>query len=358
MDIVYLASRAVKGQAPDAERVAGMDLELLYKIANRHLLTGITAMALESAGVKDEAFTQAKGKAIRKVAAMEVERAIVLQGLEEARIWYAPLKGCVLKDLYPKIGMRQMSDNDILYDASRSKDIQKLMEELGYEAKITPKAAHDSYFKEPVSNFEMHRALFDANRRDPLQSYYTDVKEKLLPDEDKSYGYHFSDEDFYVYMTAHEYKHYSGGGTGLRSLLDTWVYLEKKGGTLDWAYMTGELKKLGIADYEAKSRSLALHLFGDGELPDVEREMLDYILSSGAYGTEKNSINNKIAEKGRVGYLLERTFLPYGTIINLYPVLEKLPFLLPFCWVLRWIQALIVKPKKVLFQLKSAFRQM
>ena len=38
MDIVYLASRAVKGQAPDAERFAGMDIELLYKIANRHLL--------------------------------------------------------------------------------------------------------------------------------------------------------------------------------------------------------------------------------------------------------------------------------------------------------------------------------
>ena len=28
-------------------------------------------------------------------------------------------------------------------------------------------------------------------------------------------------------MIVHEYKHYSGGGTGLRSLLDTYVYLRK-----------------------------------------------------------------------------------------------------------------------------------
>ena len=42
-------------------------------------------MALESAGVRDEAFTQAKGKAIRKVAAFDVERAAVLERLENAK---------------------------------------------------------------------------------------------------------------------------------------------------------------------------------------------------------------------------------------------------------------------------------
>ena len=73
-DVVYLAACAVDGTAPDASRVVGMDLQALYQSANRHLLTGITAMALESAGVRDEMFTQAKGKAIRKVAAFDVER--------------------------------------------------------------------------------------------------------------------------------------------------------------------------------------------------------------------------------------------------------------------------------------------
>lgn len=29
-----------------------------------------------------------------------------------------------------------------------------------------------------------------------------------------------SDNDYYIHMTAHEYNHYSQGGTGLRSLLD------------------------------------------------------------------------------------------------------------------------------------------
>lgn len=63
-----------------------MDFEDLYIAADRHLLTGITAMALESAGVKNEAFTQAKGKAIRKAAAFDVERSAVLRALEEVKL--------------------------------------------------------------------------------------------------------------------------------------------------------------------------------------------------------------------------------------------------------------------------------
>ena len=59
-DVVYLAAFAVNETVPDAARVKEMDLELLYKAADRHLLTGITAMALESAGVKERAENASK----------------------------------------------------------------------------------------------------------------------------------------------------------------------------------------------------------------------------------------------------------------------------------------------------------
>ena len=45
-DVVYLSACAVNGQVPDEKRVGQMDLARLYKAADRHLLTGITAMAL------------------------------------------------------------------------------------------------------------------------------------------------------------------------------------------------------------------------------------------------------------------------------------------------------------------------
>lgn len=356
-DVVYLAACAVNDMVPDAARVKEMDSELLYKAADRHLLTGITAMALESAGVKDQAFTQALGKAVRKVTVFDLERAAILAKLEEAGIWHMPLKGSVLKSLYPKTGMRQMADNDILCDPSKMADVRDIMESLGFSADSSwGRGIHDNYYKAPVCNFEMHRALFSAGYDTRVEGYYRDVKSRLILNEGSRYGYHFSDEDFYIYMLAHEYKHYANKGTGLRSLLDTYVYVLQKGSHLDWSYIGKEAQKLGIAEFERNNRDLAMHLFSGEPLTEQDKKMLDYVLSSGTYGTMKNYIRNQIAKRGRIGYLLSRTFPTFRSMMLLYPVLERMPFLLPLCWVLRLAEAVIRKPRKVIYQLTAAFK--
>lgn len=340
MDVAYLAACAVNGETPDVQRIAGMDLNALYRAADRHLLTGITAMALERAGVQDAAFTQAKGKAIRKVAAFDVERAAVLAKLEEAGIWYAPLKGCVLKELYPKIGMRQMADNDILFDANRAEDVRRIMEARGFNAKSYGHSHHDNYYKPPVYNFEMHRMLFGPAHGAVLEGYFRSTKERLILDEGKRFAFHFSDEDFYLYITAHEYKHYSGGGTGLRSLLDTYVYLKEKSDAMDWNYIGIELDKLALQDFEGRNRSLALRLFSGEALTEQEQDMLDYVMSSGTYGTVQNRVKNKIAAYGgrcgRLRYMLGRFLVPfrrsneyYDGYAAAYPLFYRHKLLLP-----------------------------
>ena len=356
MEVVYLASCAVNGETPDAERVKRMNLNELYTAANRHLVTAIIAYALESAGIRDKAFTQAKAKAIRKNVLFDEERAIVLARLEKAGIWYMPLKGSVLKDLYPKTGMRQMADNDILYDVSRSKDIRAIMESLGFRTVSFVKDTyhHDHYNKEPVCNFEMHRALFVPGTDDAIFRYYEKIREKMIPDEGKTCRYHLSPEDFYLYMIAHEYKHFSGGGTGLRSLLDTYVYVKKRGDSLDWEYIAGELETLALTDFERRNRELSLRLFEGEAMSEEDSEMLDYILDSGTYGTMAHRVKKQIEKKGRLRYFISRAFLPYRHMCSLYPVLEKVPVLLPVCWILRWVKALKTKRGVVAYQLRAA----
>ncbi len=359
LDVAYLAACAVEETVPDPSRVERMDPEKLYEAADRHLLTGITAMALESAGVKNEAFTQAKGKAIRKAAAFDLERAAILDRLEEAGIWHLPLKGCVLQALYPKLGMRQMSDNDILYDASRTSEVRQIMESLGFSSdRDFGKGVHDHYYKPPVCNFEMHRALFGAGHEKRFVRYYRDVKSRLILDEGKKYGCHFSDEDFYIFLLAHEYKHYSGRGTGLRSVLDTYVYLKKKGEALDWTYIAGELDKLGIGEFEAQNRSLALHLFGGEDLTERDLEMLDYILSSGTYGTLRNRVKNDIGKYGtgplgKLRYLLRRIFLPMALVREAFPLFVKCPILLPFLPLYRVVRGLTINRTRMKAELKA-----
>lgn len=356
-DVIYLTTCAVNGNPPDRARVDAMDLAQLYQAARRHLLTSAVASALESAGVQDASCQQAKAKAMRKNAILDTERSALLQELEKAEIWYMPLKGAVMKELYPVYGMRQMADNDILFDASRAGDVKDIMVELGFTVEHFGVGNHDVYHKPPVSNFELHRSLFGTAHEDQLYWYYRDVKSRLVKDEGNQYGFHFTDEDFYVYMVAHEYKHYSNSGTGLRSLLDTYVYLQKKI-ALDFSYIEGETERLGITDYERMNRALALHLFGGEELTDAEKKLLDYMLSSGTYGTMENSIRNQLNKYGRWGYLRRRAFLPLESMRILYPVLERAPVLLPVCWVARWGKALVFTRERVFVPMGIALRWM
>ena len=69
----------------------------------------------------------------------------------------------------------------------------------------------------------------------------------------------------------------------------------------------------------------------------------------------QNSVKNQIRKRGRAGFFFRKTFLPYKSMKRLYPVLEKAPYLLPFCWPLRILKALRTKRKTVFYMLKSVF---
>lgn len=354
LDVAYLASCAVRGESPDSQRAASFDIDAIYDMSRQHMLESACATALESAGILDERFRQARGKAVRKNAAMDIDRLSLQSSLDAAGIWYVLLKGCVLQSLYPVYGMRQMSDNDILYDSSRSVEVREIMEAAGFTTVYFGRGNHDVYHKEPVCNFELHRSLFGASYDKVVQAYYGNVLDRLLPDGHGGCGLLFSNEDFYVYMIAHEYKHFSGGGTGLRSLLDTYVYLRHYEDAMDWDYVRAECGKLGIAGFEDANRRLSQRLFNAEVLDDSDQAMLAYIVSSGTYGSMAHGVTNEVAKRGRIGYLVWRVFPPMDAMRSLYPVLGNAPMLLPACWAWRLLAAVAVKPKTVFYQLRMA----
>ena len=352
--VAYLCSCAVNGTVPEEERLQGTDPELLYEAAQKHLLQAAVGMALESAGIRTQKFTQAIAASQRKNALLDADRAQVLTALEKEGIWYMPLKGCLMKDLYPRYGMRQMADNDILVDPDRRNDVRKIMEGLGFSTEHYDVSNHDVYHKLPVSNFEMHVYLINGESNDELETYYMNVKDRLIKDERTEYGYHFTEEDFYLFMIAHEYKHYVLSGTGLRSLLDTYVYVKRKEKELDWEYIRRESIKMGVADFENMNRSLAVHLFDGEKLTVEEQKTLDYIISSGTYGTIANGVENKIQKNGRMGFFLSRVFVPMNTMKNLYPVLRKAPWLYPAVDLWRIISKFFTNNKKYMYEVKAA----
>ena len=368
-DLIYLCKCAVNGTIPSKSRLNQMNMEQLYTSAKFHTLTGITAYALESAGIQEDKRRTAKEKASRKNIFLDIERKKLFSFCENKGIWYMPLKGSVLKEMYPDFSMRQMADNDILFDPEFQPEIKKYFEDNGYCVKSYNIGNHDVYEKPPVLNFEMHTSLFGKTSSEEIKEYYENTKEKLVKDSDNNYGYHFSDEDFYIFIIAHEYKHYSISGTGLRSLLDRYVYLQAKQDTMDWSYIYDECRKLGISDFEEKSRKLSLKVLGNNfaELSEEDKLMLEYYLKSGTYGTVEQSTQRKLEKiseetgtdsriKVRVKYIWQRIFPPMEVYEFCFPFLSRHKILLPFAWAFRLIRGVTTRRKKVKSELKCLHR--
>ncbi len=345
MDVIYLAACAVNGEIPDRERVAQMNLQEVYAFAKRHMIASTVATSLERAGIQNISFHKALAAAQRKTILFNQAWSEMHKKLEEQRIWYMPLKGAMLKDMYPAFGMREFADHDILIDASRAEDVKRIMEGLGFSTKHFGAGNHDVYHKQPVLNFEMHTALFGPNHDQKLYEYYKDVEKRLIQRE--GWERSFSHDDFYLYMLAHEYKHYAGGGTGLRSLVDTFVYLRLT--KIDQDYVSTETEKMGIRDFEEKNRSLAMRLFTGGDLTAENREMLDYITASGTYGTMVHRVQNRMQAKGwgKFRYMLDRFSVPisrknreYEDYAAQYSLFYRYKILLPVLPFYRTVRAI------------------
>ena len=372
-DMIYLASFGINSKGkPDEKcleryRTNEENRKELFRMSAKHFIDALVGTTLKRAGVVLPKYWEERMvKAVRKVLLFDVERKKLCAWMDRERIWYLPLKGIILKEYYPSIGMRQMSDNDILFDADAWERVEKHMLSEGYETESVGNGNHDVYQKAPVYNFEMHRSLYGKGHDERWVEYYSDIKDCLIPDraDDRCYGYHMSDEDFYIYITSHAYKHYSGSGTGLRTLLDFYAYLNAKEDSLDFDYIRTACKKLGIDDFEQHNCILCRKVFApqqtynqdsfEQSLSADELEMLQYYLSSGVYGTFERMVANRIEKQtkadgkknlSKLNYYRHRVF-PGMELYENYPLLVKHRFLIPAYWFYRIVRMLFSRERR------------
>lgn len=332
-DMLYLIRCGINSIVPDVERVAKMDLEKVYARSKSQSLEALTYMALESLmqanpqiRIPDEnqvlpQWKEARNIIIAKNLMMDAAREQLFDFLERREIWHMALKGAVLCRKYPRYGMRQMADNDILFDPSFRQEVHDWFVEQGYKVESFQETNHDVYWKKPVYNFEMHTALFSEKSQLPFGEYYFSIKDKLHAVSGKSFELCMTDEDFYLYLLAHEYKHCAGNGTGLRFMVDLYVCLVTKT-DLDWKYLNNELEKMGIFAFEKEMRGLAQKImdpkWNGKDLTKRENMLLESLLFSYTYGSRNDfwyshvkmaqKTEKRISAKAKGIYLLRRMF--------------------------------------------------
>ncbi len=355
-DLIYLVSCAVNGVKSDPEKCAVMNLENIHKLALYHGLTIAACNALEQSIKLPEYLFQSKYQTIRRISLFNIERKKVLNKLEENGIWYLPLKGAVIREMYDNPALREMSDNDILFDSERANDVKRIMSALGFKCTKFGASNHDVYSKSQNVIFEMHRSLFSQYKRPELYALYADIKDRLVLDEGSKYGYHMTPEDFYAYLLCHMYKHYSQGGVGLRSLLDIYVFNKKQGDSLNWDYLGAELEKQKLTDYELSVRELSRKAFTGQPLSDEEQRELDFYSDSNCFGSPENvlaqKLNNDDSGKAKRSYVKSRVFQTDTVMQEAHPFIYRHKTLYPFWVVFRLSKAMVTKPKKVIKEYK------
>ena len=192
-----------------------------------------------------------------------------------------------------------------------------------------------------------------------MGDYYYDVRDKMILDDGKKYTYHFGPEDFYLYITAHTYRHYSEAGTGLRSLLDEYVYMRKFSDIMNWDYISRETVKMKIAEFELDFRKLAMHVFGDCKSGNINLEMLRYITASGTYGhrdTEREHIISGAFGGSKLRYVWAKIFPPFSKVKYMNPTVWKHKYLYPLFVIRRLIKAATFKRRNILSEIREILR--
>lgn len=372
----YLAACALHDTVPQLPDQP--DLENLYRFCKFHSITAIVSMALEKVWKTRPAdpemmkkWRQARDKAIRKNILLNAERERILNHLESIGCWYMPLKGSLLQFDYPVFGMRQMSDNDILYDKAMTRQVHDFMIDDGYEAVTYQKGNHDEYTKKPLYNMEMHRELFMSAVNPEMAEYYRNIRARLRKDDGNRFGYHFTREDFYIFMVAHAYKHYLHGGVGIRNLLDVYVYVGKYESEMDWRYLEEELTRFGAWTFDVECRALSQKLFSSpvrtDAWTDAEQRALDLYFTSGAFGTAERVVENRLQSvkgedgsgesAGKLRYILKRMFPSVEYLAENAPVLREKPWLAPVYYVKRFFSVLFSRREFVARELRNLLKR-
>lgn len=326
------------------------DFKKIYKLSERHKVTPLVACAVVGCETADESAKQMFRKELFRCAArysaQEKEAQELTEIFVEEKIKHCFLKGVKVARYYDNPDMRFMLDMDVYIEPSKVQQVKEILENRGYVYDNYEDEKDAGYVKKPFLNFELHKELkYDYDKG---YEYYKGAFDRMQ-NEENGYTMNMTNEDFYVYILSHAAHHFEKAGTGIKTIVDHF-YLKKKLKPLcDEALLKESLEKTGLSVFNERMDALTEFWFENGADNDSLVEMGEYVILSGVFGNETNEylsgiIRGDYTEK-KSSYFLTRLFLPYKMMKKRYPILKKIPFLLPLMWVIRIFSALTNKDK-------------
>ncbi|MGN0181061.1 MAG: nucleotidyltransferase family protein [Candidatus Ornithomonoglobus sp.] len=336
------------------ELSANIDFEKLFAFGKSHGVENMLYVGLRDLKIAVPEDTMKKFKTAYEMQIMvEATQALEFEALsqayEETGIDHIPLKGSVLKYLYPMPDYRKSGDIDVLFhpEDERSK-VEPIMEEYGYtrEGLADYHKLHSVFDKPPFVKVELHRKLVHSDDR--AVKMCERVWECVELKAGTKHTYNMNNEFNYFYTLAHLRKHLYNSGAGIRMVTD--LMLIRKKLKLDEQRLNTYLKDGNLMELDSFIRMLIEKWFGNGIEEDERINMLEHIiLTSGSFG---NAYSKQIIASNDVGVnkskrIFRLIFPSYRFMCGKYHFLEGRHYLMPVAYIRRWIDVLLYKRERI-----------
>lgn len=345
----------------DIELPASLPYEKLYKAAKAHSVVPIIFQKLftldsdraKVSGEIQETFRKSYISAAYLSSLQDFSVAEFGEKLAEHGIEYVPVKGYVIKKLYPEPELRTMSDIDFLIREEDRIKIDEILKNLGYQREGL--GSNVWTYKRGVVAFEVHINLAGQKYWNDVDyiEYFSKLFQKSRAIDGKTER-HLTLEDHFLFLCFHLAKHLCSTGAGIRMILDIALYVKHYQKQMDWDYIWQEADKLKLKEFIENLLFICKQWFHiettvSSKKMENQTHILfeEYILSGGVFGFERDDsirrLRKGIREAGSNGKLLVKirallylAFPDRKHMKDFLPALEKYPVLLPVAWVKRW----------------------
>lgn len=262
---------------------------------------------------------------------------------------YMPVKGAILKTLYPQPELRMMEDADILIRTEQLPVIRQIMLSMGMEERRGD--TNEFVWNHPKLLLELHKTLISSQFGDFLD--YLRNSWDFAAKEPKGGAYCFREENHFIFLVIHFAKHYMRGSTTPKDICDFWVFRNAYP-QMDEDYIQSELQRVELADFYNNILAVLDAWFRGAEFTAQAKLITDVVFQHGITDNTTSQWNHMILSqqgdahalgKTKVMFVLRKLFPTRFVLQGRYPILMKKPWLTPFYRIIRWFEIIFLQKR-------------
>lgn len=277
---------------------------------------------------------------------------VILWQLERNQVKGVLLSGTGSRRYYPKWEWGYTDAIELLVDKKNLPRIREFMETMDYEETENRMGPGMLFVRAPGVRIIFYDRI--PVRSKAINKYLTRSLKKSQRMEGLRYLYSLREEEEYLYQIGRLVDCYVAGDLKIRSILDFWQYITHIEEGFPWSAVEEVLEKAKLVKFVDQVQILASLWFGSQQEREIRLALAleEHIMAQGRVNAaldaailphERTGLDFYRRNREREWKAKQKQWTMFPSVEymqNYYPILRKLPFLLAFCWLLRWLRIL------------------